>query len=176
MHPLRVLLITAALAATACAGSETNGETASTDAPTTTAEVTPAAEEASVQVPDSVGADEPGVGMDLESFLTEAVDNVSNRTGQGTTLMAIIEPDGSVTSVSNTAETDEIVVGPDDAFRIGSITKVFTSALTLGLVDDGLVDLDAPAGDSSQRRTRPVCSVGKRRPSRGCQDTWRLRR
>jgi len=70
-------------------------------------------------------------------------------------MVAVIEPDGSVTSASNTADTDEIAVGPDDVFRIGSITKVFTSALTLGLVDDGLVDLDAPAGDYVSRAAVP---------------------
>ncbi len=33
---------------------------------------------------------------------------------------------------------------PDAVFQIGSITKLWTSALVMQLVDDGLVDLDAP--------------------------------
>ena len=139
----------------AACGSETSSDAASTDAPTTSAETTPAAEEASFQDPGSVAADEPEAGMDLESFLTDAIDNASNPTGHGTTMALIIEADGSVTSASNTADMDEIVVGPDDVFRIGSITKVFTAALTLGLVDDGLVDLDAPAGDYVSRVAVP---------------------
>lgn len=33
-------------------------------------------------------------------------------------------------------------LGPDDPIRIASITKAFTSALVLILVDDGLIGLD----------------------------------
>jgi len=33
---------------------------------------------------------------------------------------------------------------PDTVFQIGSITKVFTATLVMQLVDDGLLDLDAP--------------------------------
>jgi CubicO group peptidase (beta-lactamase class C family) len=33
---------------------------------------------------------------------------------------------------------------PDSVFQIGSITKVFTATLVMQLVDEGLVDLDAP--------------------------------
>ncbi len=171
MKQLRVLLIATALAATACSGtSDTNGDPTSTDAPSASTETTPEAEVASVQDADRAAdettddtadeiadeiADEPIAEMDLQSFLADAVDNASNPTDQGTTLIAIIEPDGSMTYASNTAESDEIVVGPDSAFRIGSITKVFTSALTLGLVDDGLVDLDAPARDYVSRAVIP---------------------
>jgi D-alanyl-D-alanine carboxypeptidase len=36
---------------------------------------------------------------------------------------------------------------PDSAFMVGSITKLFTALVTLSLVDEGLVDLDAPAID-----------------------------
>lgn len=34
----------------------------------------------------------------------------------------------------------------DDRVRVGSVSKMFTAALVLQLVDDGLVDLDQPAG------------------------------
>ena len=37
-----------------------------------------------------------------------------------------------------------IEVTPDTLFQIGSITKVWTATLVMQLVDDGLVDLDAP--------------------------------
>lgn len=156
-HAPRSTVVVAAVGAMllAACGSETKSDAATTDAPAAIAGATPEAEDASVQEPDSEAADESAAGMDLESFLTAAVDNVSNPTDLGTTMVVIIEPGGSVTSASNTADTDEIVVGPDDAFRIGSITKVFTSALTLGLVDDGLVDLDAPASDYVSRVVIP---------------------
>jgi len=37
-----------------------------------------------------------------------------------------------------------IEVTPDSVFQIGSITKLFTATLVMQLVDDGLVDIDAP--------------------------------
>src|SRR5207237_6764380 len=36
---------------------------------------------------------------------------------------------------------------PDGVFRIASVTKPFVAALVLALVQDGLVDLDAPVTD-----------------------------
>ncbi|NUR26331.1 MAG: beta-lactamase family protein [Catenulispora sp.] len=41
--------------------------------------------------------------------------------------------------------TSRVSVTPDTAFRIGSITKTFTAVAVLQLVEQGLVDLDAPA-------------------------------
>jgi CubicO group peptidase (beta-lactamase class C family) len=38
-------------------------------------------------------------------------------------------------------------VTEDTVFRIGSITKTFTATAVLQLREQGLVDLDAPAGD-----------------------------
>ncbi|MCB9703284.1 MAG: beta-lactamase family protein [Myxococcales bacterium] len=35
-------------------------------------------------------------------------------------------------------------IAPETAFRIGSLTKVMTAALALALVDDGVLELDAP--------------------------------
>lgn len=39
-----------------------------------------------------------------------------------------------------------VPAGPELAYRIGSITKTFTAALVLRLVDDGALALDAPVG------------------------------
>src|SRR3954452_17312951 len=36
---------------------------------------------------------------------------------------------------------------PDTAFRIASVSKPFAGALTLALVEDGLLDLDDPVGE-----------------------------
>jgi D-alanyl-D-alanine carboxypeptidase len=38
-------------------------------------------------------------------------------------------------------------IQPQQSFRIGSVTKTFTATAVLLLVDDGKVDLDAPAGE-----------------------------
>ena len=42
---------------------------------------------------------------------------------------------------------DPLPVGPDTLFRIGSISKMFTGALALQQVEEGNLDLDAPASD-----------------------------
>lgn len=44
---------------------------------------------------------------------------------------------------STSIETGERVV-PDTLFQIGSVSKIFTATLVLSLVDQGLLDLDAP--------------------------------
>nr|WP_062332661.1 serine hydrolase domain-containing protein [Herbidospora sakaeratensis] len=61
-----------------------------------------------------------------------------------------------------------VAATPDSVFQIGSITKLWTSALVLQLVDDGLVDLDVPvrvylpelaAGDPSITTRQLLCHV-----------------
>ncbi len=60
---------------------------------------------------------------------------------------AIIFPDGTMwTGVSGVADLRSgAPVEPDTAFAIASISKTYTSALVMSLVEDGLVELDAPA-------------------------------
>ncbi|PZG00686.1 serine hydrolase domain-containing protein [Micromonospora deserti] len=41
---------------------------------------------------------------------------------------------------------NDTALGPETAFRIGSVTKTFTAVLTLQCRDDGLLDLDDPLG------------------------------
>ncbi|WP_062437308.1 serine hydrolase domain-containing protein [Herbidospora daliensis] len=61
-----------------------------------------------------------------------------------------------------------VAATPDSVFQIGSITKLWTSALVLQLVDDGLVDLDVPvraylpeleAGDPAITVRQLLCHV-----------------
>lgn len=59
---------------------------------------------------------------------------------------AIIFPDGSMwvgaSGLADVAARRQ--VGPDTAFAVASISKTFTAALILALVEDGRIDLDVP--------------------------------
>ncbi len=90
-----------------------------------------------------------------EAFLAEQVDKVSIPDSGGAFMVAIMAADGEVAYASAGTDPDGNPPTPDSAFRIASITKVFTSLITLSLVDEGLVDLDAPAVDYVTRLEVP---------------------
>jgi D-alanyl-D-alanine carboxypeptidase len=92
---------------------------------------------------------------DVASLLAEGLSDVWIPDDLGGVMVAIVEPDGSMVHASRTPDAGAPAIGPDDLFRVGSITKVFTSALTLSLVEDGLVNLDAPASDYVTRISVP---------------------
>ena len=71
-------------------------------------------------------------------------------------MVAIVDPDGTVSYASADVGPANVAPTAADTFRVGSITKVFTSIVTLTLVDEGLVDLDAPATDYVSRVAVPV--------------------
>lgn len=62
----------------------------------------------------------------------------------------------AVAGITNTRTQTPVTL--DTVFQIGSITKVLTSVLVLQLVDDGLLDLDAPL-----RKYLPQLQLGDRR-------------
>lgn len=65
----------------------------------------------------------------------------NNATGA---VLAVRAPDGStwITATGNSIEENATAMQTDLYFRIGSITKTFTSTLTLMLIDQGLLTLD----------------------------------
>ena len=65
----------------------------------------------------------------------------------GAFMVAVSDADGEVVYAGSGTDPDGNPLTPDAALRVGSITKVFTSLVTLTLVDEGLVDLDALALD-----------------------------
>ena len=75
-----------------------------------------------------------------ERFLRDRLDQV-DEPESGSIVLALVGADGSVDAV----DKGDGYLGPDDPIRIASITKVFTAALVLTLVDDGLIDLDTSA-------------------------------
>ena len=67
-------------------------------------------------------------------------------TGVPGAVAVAVGPDGQVEAASGLADlrTGEVIT-VDDRFRIGSVTKIFVSALVLQLVAEGLLDLDGDA-------------------------------
>lgn len=91
-------------------------------------------------------ASEASIVID-EGFLLEQAQKSWDPSGPGAVLVAVFGPDGP--AVHAAVGTDPSGTSPslDDAFRVGSITKTFTAITTLLLVDDGILDLDAPVAD-----------------------------
>jgi D-alanyl-D-alanine carboxypeptidase len=85
-----------------------------------------------------------------ERFLGELLDQI-NEPQDGTILLALVNADGSISE----ADKGATPLGPDDPIRIASITKAFTAALVLTLVDDGLINLDASASGYVPRFSLP---------------------
>lgn len=81
------------------------------------------------------------VGLDLDRTVT---DLMSRDTVPGVAL-GILDGDQHVTAAWGIANRDTAVpMTPTTVLQIGSISKVFTASLLMGLVDEGRVDLDTP--------------------------------
>ncbi len=135
-------LIAAGLVLVACVGGEDSGDaTTSSLAATTT---TTKAGSSTTTTTTTLVAVTPVVD---EAFLAEQAANVSIPGSGGAFMVAVIDADGEVVYTGSGTDPDGNPLTPDAALRVGSITKVFTSLVTLTLVDEGLVDLDALALD-----------------------------
>jgi D-alanyl-D-alanine carboxypeptidase len=134
-------LIAAGLVLVACVGGEDSGD-ATTSSLTATTTTTKAGSSTTTKTTTLVAVT-PVVD---EAFLAEQAANVSGGSG-GAFMVAVIDADGEVVYTGSGTDPDGNPLTPDAALRVGSITKVFTSLVTLSLVDEGLVDLDALALD-----------------------------
>jgi D-alanyl-D-alanine carboxypeptidase len=85
---------------------------------------------------------EPAVEDDL---LSQQLAGITVLEGRGAAMVALVEADGAVSYVSKGSDPIGSSLSSDAVFRVGSITKMFTAVLVLTLVEDGAVDLDAPA-------------------------------
>lgn len=100
-----------------------------------------------VQAPDNNGApraESTAPSTSDESFLTEQI-RLLGSPQQGAIVLTIADSDGIV-KASVPEATKGRSLAPDEQFRIWSVTKAFTAALVMTLVDDQLVDLDDEAG------------------------------
>lgn len=78
-------------------------------------------------------------------------------------LFAVAGKDRAMVAGSNGVDADGLPPTADDAFHIGSISKVLTAVLTLTLVDEDVIDLDESAGTHVTRVDVPdavtVCDL-----------------
>ncbi len=95
---------------------------------------------------------EDGVGetaLDAD-FLAEQMKALTVPDGIGALMIAVVGDDETIWAADG-ASPDGSAPTPSDPFRVGSISKVFTSLTTLSLVDEGLVGLDDPVVDHVAR-------------------------
>ena len=85
---------------------------------------------------------EPAVDDDL---LSEQLAGITVLEGKGAAMVALVEAEGAISYASKGSDPTGSLLSSDAVFRVGSITKMFTAVLVLTLVEDGAVDLDAPA-------------------------------
>ena len=134
----------------ACSDDSASTTAASTPTTTTPASTFSAADSSTSEPATTTGtiADEPVETAPIDdlldaAYLTDLASGVA--VSEGAFIVAIVDSDGAAVSGSSGADANGASPGVEDVFRIGSITKIFTSLATLTLVDEGLVDLDAPA-------------------------------
>lgn len=144
-----------ALTATACSSDTDAAVEVEPSTTTVEAPAAPVSEPAADGETESVEVDPEAVSDPVEAFLQDRLGDVRIPEDLGSVIVALVEADGSIVQASRTPNSDTPPVAADDLFRVGSITKVFTSALTLMLVEDGLVDLDASANDYVTRVALP---------------------
>lgn len=91
--------------------------------------------------------------LDVDATMTsisEVVNTYLERTGAPGLTLAVLFPDGDDGVIERTIAAgysniaDDLLADPSHHYRFGSITKTMTSAVMLQLVDEGLVELDAP--------------------------------
>lgn len=135
MRRLLALLVALVLVSTACGSSAAD---TIPDAAAVAPEPTAAPEPEPTTVPDP--------GPALEEQITVEIDEFMALGGVPGLSFAMVMPDGEVMTIARgTADlTTGEPVETDDYFRIGSITKPVTSTVMLQLVEEGLVELDAP--------------------------------
>lgn len=91
--------------------------------------------------------------LDAE-FLAEQMNALTVPEDIGALMIAVVEGDETIWAADGADPTGNAPT-PSDPFRVGSISKVFTSLTTLSLVDDGLIGLDDPVVDHVSRVTVP---------------------
>lgn len=154
---LGIGLATAVVLASSCSGTTgssttTTAEATTTSAPPTTTQVdatTTSAPPTTTVPPATTTAPTPPL-ID-EPFLAGQVAKSWDSSKPGAVMISVFDPGGG--SVWASVGTDDAGTSPtpDDAIRIGSVTKMFTATVVMSLVADGLVDLDASVRDYVSR-------------------------
>lgn len=105
-------------------------------------------EQAEVAVAEEAGAetvlDTPAIDLDLSAELGDGLDEwAENAEGGAVAYVRSATGQVEVLAAGDDPQT-KAPLDSSDRVRVGSISKVYTAVLVLQLVDDGLVDLDAP--------------------------------
>ncbi|WEK04266.1 MAG: serine hydrolase [Candidatus Devosia phytovorans] len=85
----------------------------------------------------------PAWAQDVPQVLADRLE----RDGQGVGLVATVVENGipTFTSLGPLAAGDNLEIDENTLFEIGSLSKLFTNTVLATLVEDGTIDLDAPA-------------------------------
>jgi CubicO group peptidase (beta-lactamase class C family) len=85
---------------------------------------------------------------DIASFLTADFARLASEHGVPGAAIAVLKDGEVIDRAAGLLSTaTKVEATPDSVFQIGSITKVWTTTLVMQLVDDGLLDIDAPIRD-----------------------------
>jgi D-alanyl-D-alanine carboxypeptidase len=82
-------------------------------------------------------------GAQTDDTLQDLLDSVRDAESPAVVIY-VWTPDATYAAASGVVELGGDAATVEDRFRIGSVSKTYTAALTLMLVDAGLIDLDAP--------------------------------
>jgi CubicO group peptidase (beta-lactamase class C family) len=87
----------------------------------------------------------PAKPADVQPWLDAHFAAVTAAAGVPGAAIAVLTPDGVASAAAGvTSLATGVDATVDTVFQIGSITKLWTATLVMGLVDDGILDLDAP--------------------------------
>ncbi len=85
---------------------------------------------------------------DIASFLNADFARLVGEHGVPGAAIAVLKDGEVIDSAAGVLSTaTKVNATPDSVFQIGSITKVWTTTLVMQLVDEGLLDIDAPLRD-----------------------------
>lgn len=152
-----VALIAVGCASAATELAEDTGAPGIEEAPDATS--TPTAIPTATSLPEPTLTPEPMLAPEPtlldQEFVSDIAEQVTPYLIDGFFSFSAIDADGNPVTGSAAAGTVADAPTETDAVPVGSITKVVTSAMVLTLVQDGLVDLDAPAANYVSRLPVP---------------------
>ena len=146
LSTLLAVIVAVVLAVAGCAGGDTTTNTAATTNTVSTTN-TVAAAETTATISQAVAG--------VQELLDSQVGSVIGPDREGALMVAVVDSEGSIRFAAEGSDPQGNAPTFQAAFRIGSLTKMFTSAVVLQLVDEGLVDLDAPVSDYVTRLSTP---------------------
>jgi CubicO group peptidase (beta-lactamase class C family) len=138
---------------TATPAEQTSAPTPSTvpvPAPTNPAPTTTPADTSATSAADSLMLHGPLPTTAMDQATAARLQSVLDATvaaGVSDAIAAVITPDGTWAGAAGSDGPNGRAATADDNFAIASVSKVFTAALIMRLVEEGKIDLDHPLAD-----------------------------